>query len=224
MFLLVISVNHTNTIFKVSLWILLTRKSLAITMHFISTLEITDKKMTRNILNCQDIYPIQIREYEMRWRGLILYWYPLHVNCYLLMDHWEYSRWCKSQETSNNAINEGDYDCNCLNTTCWYTVTVSNLYPSSWNHKRISLYYLTVSVLFGITGTIISLMIRLEIDSSSNRIMSTENINIYLLCITCYVKNLCPAGPMITSFYGIIITPLFIKLLSLCLKSYALMS
>jgi cytochrome c oxidase subunit 1 len=61
---------------------------------------------------------------------------------------------------------------------------VSNLYPKSCNHKRISKYYLLVSITFGISGTIISLMIRFELDSSSNRIMSYENLNIYLLCIT----------------------------------------
>jgi cytochrome c oxidase subunit 1 len=60
----------------------------------------------------------------------------------------------------------------------------SNVYPKSTNHKRISLYYLVVSVSFGISGTIISLIMRLELDSSSNRILSLENINIYLLCIT----------------------------------------
>jgi len=60
----------------------------------------------------------------------------------------------------------------------------SNLYPKSCNHKRISKYYLLVSITFGISGTIISLMIRFELDSSSNRIMSYENLNIYLLCIT----------------------------------------
>jgi hypothetical protein len=36
MFLLVISVNHTNTIFKVSLWILLTRKSLDNAFRFMA--------------------------------------------------------------------------------------------------------------------------------------------------------------------------------------------
>jgi hypothetical protein len=35
MFLLVIYVNHTNTIFKVSLWILLTRKSLVLAANYV---------------------------------------------------------------------------------------------------------------------------------------------------------------------------------------------
>jgi hypothetical protein len=47
----------------------------------------------------------------------------------------------------------------------------SNLYPKSCNHKRISLYYLLVSITFGISGTIISLMIRFELDVSSTRLM-----------------------------------------------------
>ena len=59
MFLLVISVNHTNTIFKVSLWILLTRKSLAITMHFITRqitntllIRITNPNQITNTIQC----------------------------------------------------------------------------------------------------------------------------------------------------------------------------
>jgi cytochrome c oxidase subunit 1 len=63
-------------------------------------------------------------------------------------------------------------------------IVESNLYPKSCNHKRISLYYLLVSITYGLSGTTISLMMRLELDSSSNRIMCIENINIYLLSIT----------------------------------------
>jgi len=47
----------------------------------------------------------------------------------------------------------------------------SNLYPKSCNHKRISSYYLLTSLIFGISGIIISLMIRIELDTSSNRII-----------------------------------------------------
>ena len=42
MFLLVISLIHTNTIFKVSLWILLTRKSLLLALILSSTYNLSD--------------------------------------------------------------------------------------------------------------------------------------------------------------------------------------
>jgi heme/copper-type cytochrome/quinol oxidase subunit 1 len=41
-----------------------------------------------------------------------------------------------------------------------------------------------VSLTFGKLGTIISLMMRHELDASSNRILNIENINIYLLGIS----------------------------------------
>jgi heme/copper-type cytochrome/quinol oxidase subunit 1 len=42
------------------------------------------------------------------------------------------------------------------------------------------------SLCFGISGTCISLILRNEIDASTNRIISLANFNIYLLSITAH--------------------------------------
>ena len=65
-----------------------------------------------------------------------------------------------------------------LSTTLSYTL------PCNCNHKRIGLYYLLSTFLFGISGTILSVLIRLELCSSSNRIIPIENQNFYNLKIT----------------------------------------
>ena len=52
------------------------------------------------------------------------------------------------------------------------------------NHKRIGLYYLLSSFLFGLSGTVFSVLIRLELYSSGNRIISPENQNFYNISIT----------------------------------------
>jgi hypothetical protein len=52
------------------------------------------------------------------------------------------------------------------------------------NHKRIGLYYLLSAFLFGLSGTIFSVLIRLELYSSGNRIISPENQNFYNISIT----------------------------------------
>jgi len=88
----------------------------------------------------------------------------------------------------------------------------SNLYPQSTNHKRISLYYLIVSIIFGISGFILSIMMRLEIDTSSNRIMTTENINIYLLNITLHglLMIFFFVMPTLIGSYGNYLIPIFL--------------
>ena len=60
----------------------------------------------------------------------------------------------------------------------------SNLYPWSCNHKRIGIYYLLVSLCTGFQGTFISIIMRIELDSSGIRIIPTANMNIYNLNIT----------------------------------------
>ena len=52
------------------------------------------------------------------------------------------------------------------------------------NHKRIGLYYLLSAFLFGLSGTIFSVLIRLELYSSGNRIIPPENQNFYNISIT----------------------------------------
>ena len=52
------------------------------------------------------------------------------------------------------------------------------------NHKRIGLYYLLSALLFGLSGTIFSGLIRLELYSSGNRIIPSENHNFYNISIT----------------------------------------
>ena len=52
------------------------------------------------------------------------------------------------------------------------------------NHKRLGIYYLLSAFIFGISGTLISVLIRIELYSSGNRIISLENQNFYNISIT----------------------------------------
>merc|ERR1712110_1210072 len=52
------------------------------------------------------------------------------------------------------------------------------------NHKRLGIYYLLSAFIFGISGTLISVLIRIELYSSGNRIISPENQNFYNASIT----------------------------------------
>jgi len=52
------------------------------------------------------------------------------------------------------------------------------------NHKRLGIYYLSAAFIFGISGTLISVLIRIELYSSGNRIISPENQNFYNVSIT----------------------------------------
>jgi cytochrome c oxidase subunit 1 len=54
----------------------------------------------------------------------------------------------------------------------------------SCNHKRLGIYYLLSSFIFGIAGTLISVIIRIELYSSGNRIIAPENQNFYNVSIT----------------------------------------
>ena len=52
------------------------------------------------------------------------------------------------------------------------------------NHKGLGIYYLLSAFIFGISGTLISILIRIELYSSGNRIISPENQNFYNISIT----------------------------------------
>merc|ERR1711913_186562 len=52
------------------------------------------------------------------------------------------------------------------------------------NHKRLGLYYLLCAFIFGISGTLISVLMRIELYSSGNRIISPENQNFYNVSIS----------------------------------------
>merc|ERR1712195_153636 len=51
-------------------------------------------------------------------------------------------------------------------------------------HKRLGIYYLLSAFIFGISGTLISVLIRIELYSTGNRIISPENQNFYNVSIT----------------------------------------
>merc|ERR1711865_586426 len=52
------------------------------------------------------------------------------------------------------------------------------------NHKRLGIYYLLSAFFFGISGTLISVLLRIELYSSGNRIISPENQNFYNVSVT----------------------------------------
>merc|ERR1711968_112882 len=52
------------------------------------------------------------------------------------------------------------------------------------NHKRLGIYYLLSAFIFGVCGTLISVLMRIELYSSGNRIISPENQNFYNISIT----------------------------------------
>merc|ERR1712032_1208991 len=52
------------------------------------------------------------------------------------------------------------------------------------NHKRLGIYYLLSAFIFGISGTLISVLMRIELYSSGNRIISPENQNFYNVSLT----------------------------------------
>merc|ERR1712217_226338 len=52
------------------------------------------------------------------------------------------------------------------------------------NHKRLGIYYLLSAFIFGISGTLIAVLIRIELYSTGNRIISPENQNFYNVSVT----------------------------------------
>ena len=61
---------------------------------------------------------------------------------------------------------------------------VSWIQFSFHHHKVLGIYYLLTAFIFGISGTLISVLIRIELYSSGNRIISPENQNFYNISIT----------------------------------------
>merc|ERR1711933_309598 len=51
-------------------------------------------------------------------------------------------------------------------------------------HKRLGIYYLLSAFIFGISGTLISVLMRIELYSSGNRTWAPENQNFYNVSIT----------------------------------------
>ena len=64
-----------------------------------------------------------------------------------------------------------------------YFISFSSLIKNC-NHKGLGIYYLLSAFIFGISGTLISVLIRIELYSSGNRIISPENQNFYNISIT----------------------------------------
>merc|ERR1712119_142018 len=64
-----------------------------------------------------------------------------------------------------------------------YLLTFGSLVKNC-NHKRLGIYYLLSAFIFGISGTLISVLIRIELYSTGNRIISPENQNFYNISIT----------------------------------------
>merc|ERR1711959_742550 len=52
------------------------------------------------------------------------------------------------------------------------------------NHKRLGIYYLLSALIFGLSGTLLSVLMRIELYSSGNRIIPPENQNFYNVSIT----------------------------------------
>merc|ERR1712043_123819 len=51
-------------------------------------------------------------------------------------------------------------------------------------NKRLGIYYLLSAYIFGVTGTLISVLMRIELYSSGSRIIASENQNFYNVSIT----------------------------------------
>merc|ERR1712146_15717 len=52
------------------------------------------------------------------------------------------------------------------------------------NHKRLGIYYLLSAFIIGVSATLISVLMRIELYSTGNRIISPENQNFYNVSIT----------------------------------------
>ena len=77
------------------------------------------------------------------------------------------------------------------------------------NHKGLGIYYLLSAFIFGISGTLISVLIRIELYSSGNRIISPENQNFYNINITLHGFLMIFFLVMLGSLYELIFSFLF---------------
>ena len=80
------------------------------------------------------------------------------------------------------------------------------------NHKGLGIYYLLCGFIFGILGTILSIFIRIELYSSSNRIISPENQNFYNISITMHglLMIFFLVMPVLFGAFGNYFLPIFI--------------
>jgi len=70
-----------------------------------------------------------------------------------------------------------------LSRSYYFTILFHSLVKNC-NHKGLGIYYLLSGFIFGISGTLISVLMRIELYSSGNRIISPENQNFYNVSIT----------------------------------------
>ena len=79
------------------------------------------------------------------------------------------------------------------------------------NHKRLGLYYLLSAFIFGISGTLFSIILRLELYASGNRIISPENQNFYNVTITLHglLMIFFLVMPALFGGFGNYFTPIF---------------
>ena len=82
---------------------------------------------------------------------------------------------------------------NCLSIICYgsrvFSFSLLGLlfvlsFAKNCNHKGLGIYYLLSAFIFGIFGTLISVLIRIELYSSGNRIISPENQNFYNIILS----------------------------------------
>ena len=70
------------------------------------------------------------------------------------------------------------------NLMVWIWLLPNEFRNKNCNHKGLGIYYLLSAFIFGISGTLISVLIRIELYSTGNRIISPENQNFYNISIT----------------------------------------
>jgi cytochrome c oxidase subunit 1 len=88
----------------------------------------------------------------------------------------------------------------------WSLLLYKNL-----NHKRLGIYYLLSIFLYGISGTLISVLMRIELFSSGSRIIAPENLNFYNIFITLHglIMIFFLVMPVLFGGYGNFLIPIF---------------
>lgn len=92
------------------------------------------------------------------------------------------------------------------------TLSSGNRFPRCCCHKRLGLYYLSASLWFGLCGSLISIIMRLELESSGNRLITLENRNFYNLSITLHglLMIFFLVMPGLFGSFGNILIPLYL--------------
>ena len=90
-------------------------------------------------------------------------------------------------------------------------IVFSLLLYKNLNHKRLGIYYLLAGFLYGISGTLISVLMRIELFSSGSRIISPENLNFYNIFITLHglIMIFFLVMPVLFGGYGNFLIPIF---------------